>query len=139
MIEIIFRGKKKFYNDFAYGFYLEKNDGKVFLIMDENMDTYHIIPETVGQFIGVHDKGGKKLFDGDIVEAWSQGSKGRFVIKYRLDGGGTPCYILYPAWHNGEMWSISSSKESDGKYYDRGIEVIGNIHEHKNLLGGEVD
>lgn len=96
--------------------------------------TVNIDPATVGQF-GLHDRNGKEIYEGDIVTAWSQGVCGKFQVKWREDGGGTPCLLLYPTWQHGQTWSLAASREADGKVYDRGIEVIGNVHEHPHLLG----
>ena len=86
------------------------------------------------QFAGIRDKHGMPVFEGDIVTAWSQGSQGRFQVKWREDGGGTPCWLLYPAWKHGQSWRLSATREEDGLIYDRGIEVIGNIYENGDLL-----
>lgn len=76
--------------------------------------------ETVGQFTGLYDKNEVKIYDGDIVEAWSQGSKARGVIEQRIDGH----WIMYPCWQNSEMWYLMPN--NNGKTT---VEVIDNIFE----------
>ena len=100
------------------------------------------------QFTGLKDKNGVEIYEGDIVEAWSQGFKGVFEIKWRQSAN--PCWILYPAWQNREFWYISATEHTKGKqfisvageisttdkvgYYDDGICIIGNIHQNPKLL-----
>lgn len=71
-----------------------------------------------------------ELYEGDIVEAWSEGSRGTFVIKLRQEA--QPAYMLYPAFQSGKMWSISFRKIKD-IYFDD-LKIIGNIYQTPELL-----
>lgn len=77
------------------------------------------------QYTGLKDKNGVEIFEGDIVIAWSQGVKGTFEIKRRIDG----LWLLYPAWKDGRFWYLSPTE--DGR---ESIEVIGNIYENPELI-----
>lgn len=79
------------------------------------------------QSTGLKDKKGEEIFEGDIVIAWSQGVKGTFEIKRRIDG----LWLLYPAWKDGQFWYLSPTE--DGR---ETIEIIGNIYENPELLRG---
>lgn len=82
-------------------------------------------PETVGQYTGLKDKNGVKIFEGDIVKAWSEGVKAVGVIKQRIDG----IWLMYPAWQDGQSWGLCPTR--DGKTT---VEAIGNIHDNPELL-----
>lgn len=99
------------------------------LVSDETYwNTIPFVDVKLMQSTGLKDKNGKEIFEGDIVIAWSQGVKGTFEIKRRIDG----LWLLYPAWKDGQFWYLSPTE--DGR---ETIEVIGNIYENLELLEGE--
>ncbi len=130
MREILFRGKRKDNGEWIVGHLLRYEDGRariiesrtdIFCFADDPdttvVKTYEVAPETVGQFTGLTDKNGKKIFDGDIIEAVCDNSFGECIkapVVVRMDD-----YEL--------MWDITHSYE---------YEVIGNIHDNPELLGG---
>lgn len=74
------------------------------------------------QFVGVRDKNKKLLFEGNKVEAWSQGTKGTFIIKMQYKDD--PTWILSrinDKIESFEAWYLSASKETDGFVYDKGL------------------
>lgn len=145
--ETLYRGKRKDNGEWVYGnlFYWIKR-GKRIPVVGEGVQNGSVIgfevdPETTGEYIGVYGYEGKyekrhrnevRLFEGDVVEAMSQGVKGTFVITFR--GSSEPKWILYPAYQSRIMWSIHASDagREKGNYYDD-LCRIGNIHDNPEL------
>ena len=127
MREILFRGKSLIDNEWVIGAGVYKSEGYTWIITDdatkaENRGTGSdaIIPETVGQYTGLTDKNGKRIFEGDIVKgAWGT----VFVVFY------DECYLQFRA-----KKADSYAREIDYYGFSHEIEVIGNIHDNPELL-----
>lgn len=130
MREILFRGKRKDCNAWETGYYSEYDfsDGRKHFI---NGFEYEVYPETVGQFTGLTDKNGKKIFEGDIVRVcldpeicigdviWDSE-----IASYNIPFNNGKCVLPLDIF-------IAKNKVGDKVW----IEVIGNIHDNPELLG----
>jgi uncharacterized phage protein (TIGR01671 family) len=91
-------------------------DGKVWCEVD---------PATVGQYTGLIDEKGAQVFEGDIVECYGEDSEVILVAEVQFQEGGFCVQIDY------DLQLIPL--DAFGSAY----KVIGNIHEHPNLLTNE--
>ena len=135
MREIIFRGKRKLGNEWIEGsLHTEKfADDEEYLCCEINQcDVY---PETVGQYTGLTDKNGTKIFEGDIVESRASDNKEdwkRWIVTFY---DGSFCFereISRKRKHKHEQNLLCVDEV---KLY--GLAVIGNIYDNPELLKGE--
>lgn len=124
--EILFRGLDK-NATFQYGFY-DKNSYHPDVYIEFNECTYHVIPETVGQFIGLLDCNNKKIFEGDILKYNDHEIGGKPGIGY-VEWWDDLTLVLAPGWY---VWCIGGGLLNRGFPFQR--EIIGNIHQNKELL-----
>lgn len=158
MREILFRGKRVDNGEWVEGYYLNQResltDKKACYIAANNgygFNYISVIPETVGQYTGLTDKNGRKIFEGDII---------RYADFYEYN-----CYLEYleyPEEYDGvdfsDMWTVDevvyciangypafdlskhdfgtnslSELDESRQFY---FEVIGNIYDNPELLEG---
>lgn len=128
MREILFRGKRVHANEWVYGDLLHRriwgNDVFIIRVEDNGFDSYieyEVLPETVGQDTGITDKNGTKIFEGDIVKWFGR----KYTVTYK-EGR----FI-------GEKEHFIGVDEYEFINLYGSLEVIGNIHDNKELLKGE--
>ncbi len=132
MREILFSGKLKGENEWITGnllFYSDVNRAYISLGVFKGGSFLEVQKETVGQYTGLTDKNGKKIFEGDIVKFCD--IKG--VINYS-----TGCYCVKtnkPDWKSRNNPAIDIVLNE----YENELEVIGNIHDNPELLKGGAD
>ena len=114
MRETLFRGKRVDNCEWTEGYFFKSWD-KVFILWGMTGDSPNmeeVVPETVGQFTGLCDKNGKKIFDGDIVES-PHGTQG------------------FIEWQNAECAFLVNIGDDWQTMDDCHYEVVGNIYDNK--------
>lgn len=122
--EILFRGWNKKNKKWLYGYYLV-NRGEHFISPDEfvnplaSYEDYVVDADSVGQYTGLKDAKGVKIFEGDVIVDESY----PYIIQYHEEYSqfvAVPkpdvTIAFYQQWVN-----------------ERGLVVIGNVYEDKEL------
>ena len=129
MREILFRGKRLNNGEWVEGFYNHLPCGR--FGADEHMIQtvlengkigmlYDIDPSTVGQYTGLKDKNGKRIFEGDIIRKTNEGRHAQiFTADIRTS------FCTNEKVYYGPCDYLIESCE---------YEVIGNIHDNPELL-----
>lgn len=140
--EILFRGKcvsdSKYAGEWVTGGYVapdadckKRNEGLIVEYFGGNTTiTYHVDPDTVGQFTGLVDKNGVKIFEGDMVKhPYIDPIFGDLVET--KDGDGVISQVVF---HDGSFvikYDIDRFIYLDEFTRRNCVEVIGNIHDAK--------
>ena len=134
MREILFRAKRTYNGEWVEGCLYRNIYGDYQIrehkLYDDDVyiDDYNIIPETVGQYTGLTDKNGKKIFEGDVCQ-----TKGYKLIDE------TPFIVVWNDYYSGFYWEdVKNANDTDmfTKTVAELTEVIGNIHDNPELLKG---
>lgn len=149
MREYLFRGKRVDNGEWVYGYYVKGATRHCVLKSLAQPNIYDVIPETVGEYTGLTDKNGKKIFEGDIVKTQaysdrpfsSKRKEKRFlgiVEYYENKWKSESSRFINHIYNNGfrvktleDIGKFTHGAWSD--FWD--CEVIGNIHDNKELLG----
>ena len=135
MREILFRGIDEGTKEWVYGYYYESQkpsdfggERRYYIFDDKTISKYNVLPETIGQYTGLTDKNGKKIFEGDIIEFEDMLG----IINFNFG-----CYCVKT---NKPDWKARNNPAIDIIFneYPNAIKIIGNIHDNPELLkGGE--
>ena len=140
MREILFRGKRMDDGEWVEGYLVKAVGGECMILPvttehcggAEFSEGYHCDPTTVGQYTGLKDKNGKRIFEGDIVaQNWYD------YDEPRDDSFGKVVFCEYDC-----SFSVMDVNKDGfmplgrcGSYHWE-VEVIGNIHDNPELLKG---
>lgn len=125
MREILFRGKYTGTGEWVIDYLVDYNSD-VAHIRTKGKDgaaffDYEVFSETVGQYTGLTDKNGKKIFEVDILRDTDSGYN--YQVKYYED---------YACFAFGSQWGdIQIDNPED---YIEYMEIVGNIHDNPELL-----
>lgn len=142
MREILFRGKRLDNGEWVEGWYQPETTIKhwngiqetvgvtiAYKVEDGYLEDTLVDPPTVGQYTGLKDKNGKRIFEGDICRNTRTGE------------------IVSVKWHGTMAGYVWDKRRADSFLFDFGelfracdkYEVIDNIHDNPEALkGGEV-
>ena len=147
--EILFRGKRFDNGEWVYGLFCECpcDDGTDIpsIMRIESKGNYRafmqypIISETRGQYTGLTDRNGVKIFEGDILDLTYYMVTDVGVVKFGeykdIDMGND-----YPCGHVGFYVDVENQRISVRKdilFFVSECKVIGNIHDDPGLMRGE--
>lgn len=153
MREILFRGKRVDNGEWIEGLIWRLSDGT--LVIGTATDFFEVNPTTIGEYTGLTDKNGRKIFEGDIVKLFDIAA-GKIVQECGAFGIGCCQQIDYDylaseiapvtGCDNTPMFCYNDNFISLWELYwnyneeNSGIsviEVIGNIHDNPELLKGD--
>lgn len=129
MREVLYRGKRIDNGEWVYGGVCQSETWTEILSVKDiagdsyTPDTseiieYEVVPETVGQYIGLCDVSGVKVFEGDIVEVYTEDERAQVVFDQES------------ARYNLEFSTFVADFDS---YYTSEIEVVGNVYDNPEL------
>ncbi len=132
--EILFRGKQlnigqrsvTASDEWVYGYYVCDSISTYIYSTLHNPKMVSVDHKTVGQYTGLTDKNGKKIFEGDILKR--QGT--RQTMLYTVNWNQKFAMFILPCVTHEIMENDFMSLTGDA------FEVIGNIYDNPELIGG---
>lgn len=147
--EIIFRAKQAHSGQWMEGYFSRDYAGVAYITTLDGVSTGAVDESTLGQYTGLTDDNGVKIFEGDVVERWDDsesdldwvtGRRHTGVIEYASPSFSLVVRARFPnsVSHAASRHEIGSSYPKIKTYLDRwinakNIEVIGNRFDNPEL------
>lgn len=144
MREILFRGQTRkkgekvsldgtpVDSNWVYGGVAQFNEERAIIYQTEpEFHKFAVYTETLGQFTGLTDKNGKKIFEGDIVRRFN--IRGLEVMRYAVKWN-TDCCMFALACEDTYLGEYDSDFTV---FYGEEFEIVGNVHDNPELLKEE--
>lgn len=125
MRQIKFRGLRTDGKGWVYGYYYKLTESQHYILKD--IHRWSVIPASVSQFTGLHDRNGKEIFEGDIIEFKTR----RYHLGYDK-GLQTIKFKSAVDYEDGSF--VLTEKQKNDTYLEAindSSNIIGNIHENK--------
>ena len=142
MREIEFRGKTD--GDWCYGSLINSPTADQYYIAEHLGDelVYPVEEETIGQYTGIEDKSGTRIYEGDIIYFKDENMYGLINFRY---GGWYITWYGYVQVCNGVSWEEKYTECNEESLCSNCLteedkipyEIVGNIHDNPELLGGD--
>ena len=146
MREILFRGKRIDNGEWTEGYYATQSNHACFaselkyqhfiyedVCLDFNLgglQKFEVDPDTIGQYTGLTDKNGKKIFEGDIIKHNNNSDNGFDIGKVYWDE-------TRSQWRRTSIGNFHDSSFTYVMSRSCEYEIIGNIHDNPELLKGD--
>lgn len=125
--EIIFRGKFTPSGMWVIGDLRQYPSGAKAIKGNDMPHIMEVDPDTIGQFTGLTDKNGKKIFEGDILSTHFDFNNPEVESRTVVEWGNFRWVTHQPGYEPDDITD-----------FDKGLwTVIGNVHDNPELIGGE--
>lgn len=146
---ILFRGRRLPDYEWVEGYYCkyghtgaEKN--YIIPVYASVLYAFDVIPETVGQYTGLTDNNGKKIFEGDIIKStvYIKQVNGKTereiisVVEYGIGYAYSNVYGVCQRFRDGSGSALLSVMSTSNTV---DCTIIGNIHDNPEILRGEIE
>lgn len=150
MREILFRGKSLKDNEWTEGYYCRYGwigKQKDYIIPDYASALWgvEVDSNTIGQYTGLTDKNGVRIFEGDILQGdeypyCSDGDYNYYAEVVWFDNG---CCGFGLCTHKNPKSAVRGISDGNSEWFEDfdsdNWSVVGNIYDNPELIGGEAD
>ena len=130
MREILFRGKRVDNGEWVYGWLCRVGDKYANIVEKDTEVLCSVSTKTIGQYTGLTDKNGKKIFEGDIIKIvpdYDYSDDYSISKVYSYNG-------VFCVDYHGDDFDSTALGFLEDYLPDGDFEVIGNIHDNPELL-----